>query len=140
MLNVEQELLELLLLQEHVEYKAAVGVVQYKDRWLLGLAKDTGDDRSGTWVCAGGHIKRGESPKKAAEREIFEETGVRVKAVGEPFTLPEKKGVAFVHCKVTGVPKLVNNCEFSALGFFRYRELKSLKLYRNVIKLIDKVK
>jgi len=35
----------------------------------------------GLWLNPGGHIEPGELPHQAAEREFFEETGVRVKAV-----------------------------------------------------------
>lgn len=121
------------------EYKSAVGIVQDRDKWLLGLSKNT-DDRNNKWVHPGGHIKRGESPKKAAEREVYEETGVRCKAVGEPFSMPGHKGVAFVHCKVTSSgQELDENHEFAALGFFKKKELKSLKLYKNAAQLINRV-
>lgn len=123
------------------DYTSAVAIIQDKDRWLLGLAVNTGDDRSGKWIHPGGHIRRGESPSAAAVREAREETGVRCKAVGEPFSMPGHKGVAFVHCKVTSSgQELDNNNEFSALGFFKARELRSLKLYKNARKLIERVK
>jgi len=35
----------------------------------------------GKWLNPGGHIEPGELPHQAAEREFFEETGVRVRAV-----------------------------------------------------------
>jgi ADP-ribose pyrophosphatase YjhB (NUDIX family) len=35
----------------------------------------------GLWLNPGGHIEPGELPHQAAEREFFEETGVRVRAV-----------------------------------------------------------
>lgn len=46
----------------------------------------------GIWLNPGGHIDEGELPHEAAEREFFEETGVKVKAV-DVFSLPgiEKK-------------------------------------------------
>ena len=34
---------------------------------------------SGMWVFPGGHVEKGESPAEAAVREVFEETGVRVR-------------------------------------------------------------
>lgn len=119
---------------------AAVAVVQCGDRFLLGLARKTGDDREGKWICPGGGIKKGEATKKAAERECWEETGIRCKAVGEPFTYPAKPGVAFVHCKARAGQDFDNNHEFSALGWFTRQEMKSLKLYHNVLKLVDRVK
>lgn len=123
------------------DYKSAVAIVQDKDRWLLGLAKNTGDSRNNKWCHPGGGIKRGESPEKAATREAREETGVRCRAVGEAFSTPKHKGVAFVHCKVSShAPDLNNNHEFAALGFFTLREMRSLKLYHNVKSLIERVK
>lgn len=35
----------------------------------------------GFWLAPGGHLEAGELPHQAAEREVFEETGVKVKAV-----------------------------------------------------------
>lgn len=123
------------------KYVSAVAIIQDRDKWLLGLAKNSGDDREGKWVHSGGHIKRGETPEEAAVREAFEETGIRVKAVGKAFDMPGHKNVAFVHCKVTSSKqKFKNNHEFSVLGFFKFTELKSLKLFKNTKELIQKVK
>lgn len=120
------------------DFKAAVGIVQCGDRWLLGLSTAK-DDRANRWVFPGGGVKSGESAKKAAVREVWEETGIRCKAVGEPFRLVGKKDVAFVHCKATRGQKFDNNHEFTAIGWFTRREMKSLKLYHNVQKLLDRV-
>lgn len=119
------------------DYKAAVGIVQYKDRWLLGLSTAT-DDRKNKWAFPGGHLKPKETPEQGAVREVREETGVICKAVGDAFSIPARKGVAFVHCKATN-PDLDNNHEFAALGWFDVYEMRSLKLYSNVRSLIDRV-
>lgn len=42
------------------------------------------------WLCPGGHIEESELPHRAAEREFWEETGVRVKA--KPFGLMTSAG------------------------------------------------
>jgi len=121
------------------KYRAAVGIVQYKDTWLLGLARSK-DDRNGKWVFPGGHTKSNESPERAAEREVYEETGIKCKAYGKAFTFGNKKDVAFVHCKSQKQDKLSPNSEFSALGFFKKSEIKNLKqLYYNVKELIERV-
>lgn len=135
------QVLEIILQEEFEgEFTSAVGIVQDRDRWLLGLAKGTGDSRSGKWCHPGGHIKRGESPKKAAEREVYEEIGIRCRAVGEPFRDPKHKNVAFVHCRVTTSGQKIDiNHEFSAAGWFRHKDMKTIKLYYNVRKLIDRV-
>ncbi len=121
------------------EFKSAVAVVQKGlNKWLLGLSTAT-DDRKNTWCFPGGHIHRGEAPEKAAARECREETGVRVKSVGDAFRYGNKREVAFVHCKVRGNVNLKNNGEFVALGFFTVREMRGLKLYKNVKDLIKRV-
>lgn len=121
------------------EFRAAVGIVQCGDKFLLGLAKNCGDDREGKWVFPGGGIKRGEDVKKAAVREVWEETGVKCKAIADPIRTLGKKDVAFVHCKASRGQKLNNNHEFTALGWFTKREMRSLRLYHNVTKLIERV-
>lgn len=42
----------------------------------------------GAWLSPGGHIDPGELPHEAAEREFFEETGIKVKSVG---TVPDQR-------------------------------------------------
>jgi 8-oxo-dGTP pyrophosphatase MutT (NUDIX family) len=126
--------------QTKQQYRAAVAIAQYKDKWLLGLST-ADDDRNNKWCFPGGGVKRGEDAVAAAVRECWEETGIKCKAVGEPFCLPTKPDVCFVHCKITnGSQKFDNNNEFSGLGLFDKHEMRALKLYPNVLKLIDRVK
>lgn len=132
-----------LVLCENVDpkYKSAVAVVKYNDMWLLGLAKNNGE-RGGKWCHPGGQIKRGEKPEKAAERECYEETGIRCAAIGKPFGLSRYDGIAFVPCRVSGSSSKISvNGEFSAAGFFTMAEIRNLKpLYKNVIDVIEKAK
>lgn len=121
------------------EWRAAVGIVQCGDKFLLGLAKNSGDDRENKWVFPGGGVKRGESAEKAAVREVWEETGIKCKAIGKAFRMHDKKDVAFVHCKASRNQDFDENKEFATLGWFTRREMKSLKLYYNVNKLLDRV-
>jgi 8-oxo-dGTP diphosphatase len=138
--NFEHRLNTVLIEEYDSDYFAAVGIVQCRDRFLLGLARNTNDDRSGHWVFPGGGIKGKESPEDGAVREVWEETGVRCSAAGKAFRLPNKKGVAFVHCKARPGQKFDNNHEFSAVGWFTSQEMKALKLYHNVLKLLERVK
>lgn len=121
---------------EDDKFKAAVAVVKDGSKWLLGLAKSSGD-RDHTWCFPGGRIRQGEEITRAACRECFEETGIRCEAIGEPFT-DGKKGVAFVKCRKTS-GYLKPNSEFVSVGFFTVDQMKGLKLYKNVERLINKV-
>lgn len=48
--------------------------------------------RIGAWLPPGGHIDGGELPHEAAEREVFEETGIEVEVISEvlPASTDEK--------------------------------------------------
>lgn len=121
------------------DYTSAVGIVQYRDKWLLGLSTAK-DDRSHKWCFPGGRLKNNECPLKGAEREVKEETGIICYAKGEPFKVRDKKGVAFCHCKVKSInQKLKPNSEFIALGWFKVSDMKGLKLHANVKYLIERV-
>lgn len=134
--------MKLTILAEDRKYRAAVAIVKCRDKWLLGLAKDTGDSRTGNWCFPGGHIKSGELPKTAAVREAKEETGVRCSATNHAIIHESgKPDVAFVVCNTTSsTQKLTPNHEFVIVGFFTPKEMKGLKLFDNVKRLIDKAK
>ena len=134
--------MELRLLTEAMgEFTAAVGIVRCHNKWLLGLAK-TEDDRNLRWVFPGGGIKSGETPEKAAVRETREETGVKCRAVSGVIKDKRKPHVAFVACSTnsTSFDTLDPNHEFASLGFFTTKEMKGLKLYNNVLDLIERAK
>lgn len=129
------------LLTEGIEYTAAVGIVKCRDKWLLGLSKAS-DDRCLMWCFPGGGIKPGETPERAAVREVREESGVKCKAKTGVIKDNRKKHVAFVLCTAdsTSQNKIKPNSEFAALAFFTVKEMKGLKLYNNVLDLINRVK
>lgn len=128
------------ILLEATEYKSAVAVVYYRDKWLLGLAQNTYDDRSGKWCNVGGGMKSGETPEKAAVRECFEEAGIRVKAVQKLPDERDKPGVAFILCRAQNYDqtKLKPNHEFAAMGWFNSKDMRGIKLYNNIKRLISK--
>ena len=45
--------------------------------------------KNGRWTQPGGHIEGNETPEEAALREVYEETGLRVKLLGERFPREE---------------------------------------------------
>jgi ADP-ribose pyrophosphatase YjhB (NUDIX family) len=54
----------------------AGGFLVHQDKILLVKHK-----KLGIWLAPGGHLEHDEQPYQAAEREVFEETGVKVEAV-----------------------------------------------------------
>ena len=61
--------------------RIAVAVVEHNDRFLVGI-RAPNDSLAGFHEFPGGKIEAGESPEQAAVRECWEETEVRVMAVG----------------------------------------------------------
>ena len=57
----------------------AVGAIVFKENKVL-LVRRGKAPAKGLWAIPGGSVKLGETLKDAAEREIIEETGIRVKA------------------------------------------------------------
>jgi 8-oxo-dGTP pyrophosphatase MutT (NUDIX family) len=64
----------------------AAGCLIHNDKVLLIKHK-----KLGFWLNPGGHVEEGELPHQAAEREFWEETGVKVKAAPFGFA-PEDTG------------------------------------------------
>ena len=66
---------------------AAGGIVLIDNKVLLVKNRQRKEYKeyydSGFWGFPKGHMEEGESPLKAAEREVFEETGFKVKSITE---------------------------------------------------------
>ncbi len=80
--------------------RVAVGAVTFKDcRVLLTLRKNP--PSAGVWAVPGGKVRLGETLQAAAEREIFEETGIVIRAGGPVFTFdvvePDETGRVRFH-------------------------------------------
>lgn len=50
------------------------------DKWLmLHRTKKQHDENAGKWIGVGGKLEKGESPENCLYREVFEETGLKIK-------------------------------------------------------------
>lgn len=75
--------------------RASIVDVRVGDAQLLLRRSFSDPSRPGEWDHPGGHIEPGESPEEAAVREVFEETGLRIRPDQLVFTrkLVRPKGV-----------------------------------------------
>jgi len=60
--------------------RVGIGVIVIKDGMFL-IQKRKGSHGTGTWSIPGGHLEFGESFAETAEREVLEETGVKIKNI-----------------------------------------------------------
>jgi ADP-ribose pyrophosphatase len=65
--------------------RVAVGAIVFKGNSVLLVRRANAPSRD-MWAIPGGNVKLGESLQQAAEREILEETGVRIHAGNPVFT------------------------------------------------------
>ncbi len=62
-------------------YSLSVGVIVFKETKVL-LVRHNYGSANGKYLNPGGYLRDGELPEDAAVREVFEETGVKIKPVG----------------------------------------------------------
>ena len=65
--------------------QVAVGAVVFKENAVL-LVRRNQSPAKGLWAIPGGSVELGESLQEAAEREIREETGIRIRAKDPCYT------------------------------------------------------
>jgi ADP-ribose pyrophosphatase YjhB (NUDIX family) len=80
----------------------ACGAVILEDQILMVRHVHDGRDY---WTLPGGGLEPDETPEQAAEREVLEETGVRVTAERYLFTSSSKSGRNSSHCFLMSRPE-----------------------------------
>ncbi len=105
------------------QLKVSAAALVEKDGALL-LVQRAFDPWKGCWYLPAGYVEQDEDPARAAERELFEETGLTAaagQAVGVYFFAddPRGNGILIVYrCRVNG-GELRLNGESEAAGFFQ---------------------
>ena len=130
-----------------------VGVLLLRDNNLL-LVKRKYHPDAGYWSIPGGHLELGERTIHAAEREGFEETGFKVKAVELAGLIDkimyDKNGRIEYHYvlinyfveQIEGDPNQAPIPDSDALEakFVPFEQLKSYKLTDSLIELLKRLK
>lgn len=99
------------------EMEYSVIMARYGDKWVFARHRSRG-----TWEIPGGHIEPGENPRKAAERELWEETGASsffLREIGSYGVIHEDSasyGVLFF-AQVKGFDELPTGFEIAELVF-----------------------
>ena len=101
------------------------------------------------WVQPGGHIEKNEVPEETALRETYEETGVRIKLIGERFPREEdyirplgiqknrgKDGGLHVDITYVGIPLsqdlVIEDEEIDRCEWFSYEELNDIDVFPDI--------
>ena len=130
-----------------------VGILLIRDNKLL-LVKRKYDPDAGYWSIPGGHLDLGERVEEAAEREAFEETGIKVKVSSLAGIINkimyDKKGKIEYHYvllnyfveQIEGDTNQPPKAQDDALEarFVPFEELKDYKLTLSLIELLKKLK
>lgn len=115
----------------HLLRRPVVGIVaaaRVEDGRLLLIRRTD----SGKWALPGGTLEWGEDLRSAITREVYEETGARVQALGEllgvyskPFRDPRFHAVTVVVGATVGAPDPsgINPVEIAEVGLFHQHEL-----------------
>ncbi len=125
-----------------------VGAVVFKEKRIL-LVKRKYNPGKGLWALPGGRVQWGESLRQAAEREVLEETAIRIEA-GEivfAFDLIDKSEndeINFHYVIVdldgrylSGEPQAADDA--LAANWFSPEEIKKMTLNPKTIELLEKV-
>ena len=127
------------------EFCASVFVVNPVDKKILLCHHQ----RFNRWVQPGGHIEDNELPEETALRETYEETGVRVKLLGErfpreddfirPFGIQRNRGKdGSLHVDITyvGVPldqdDVIEDDEIDRCAWFSLEELNDIEVFPDI--------
>ena len=101
------------------------------------------------WVQPGGHIEDNETPEETALRETYEETGVRIKLIGERFPREDdflrplgiqknrgKDGSLHVDITYVGIPlsqdNIIGDDEIDRFAWFNMEELNDLEVFQDI--------
>ncbi|MBT2442084.1 NUDIX domain-containing protein [Streptomyces sp. ISL-36] len=115
-----------------------VSAVVFDDRGrvLLGRRAD-----NGLWAVIGGIVEPGEQPAACAEREVYEETAVRVEVervvlvqtLRKPVVYPNGDQCQFLdisfRCRAVGGEARVNDEESTEVGWFDVDDLPEMKRF-----------
>lgn len=130
-----------------------VGTLLIRDKTLLIVKRKYNPD-AGYWSIPGGHIELGEKVIEAAEREGFEETGIKVKVsklagIIDKIMYDEQGKIEYHYVlinyfvdQVSGSPNQPPKADDDALlaRFVPFEELKNYKLTESLIELLKQLK
>ena len=62
----------------HRVRRGVIGILDRGQEYLM-IRRAEGVTKAGCWCFPGGHVERGETPRQAVGRELYEELGIQVR-------------------------------------------------------------
>lgn len=102
------------------------------------------------WVQPGGHIEKNETPEEAVSREVWEETGVKIRLLGERFpreqdfirplgiqknrTISGKIHIDIIYpaVPINEVDHIDSDNDVQKIGWFTRNELERIKVFPDI--------
>lgn len=121
--------------------QVAVGAVVFKDNRVL-LVQRKNEPASGQWAIPGGRVNYGETLKAAAEREVLEETGLRIEAGKTIFIFEYIKSFHYIIIDleaqfISGEPVAADDA--LDVRWVSSRELKQLHVTPSTLQLLKEI-
>jgi len=115
----------------NAKIEAVVAILQREGRLLLGKRSLDRQIAPGYWCPISGRVEPGESQANAVVREVWEEAGLRARALGKVAQCDTHDGSAILHWWLTelldAAPERLADAENSELRWFTPDELRSLE-------------
>ena len=114
----------------YTDPKVGVGALVTEDEKVL-LVRRRMEPERGKWSIPAGFLDQGEDPRQTAEREVLEETGLRVRVGNllDVFTNPPNQGGASIFILYSADllgGEMISGDDADAVGFFALNELPDL--------------
>ncbi len=111
------------------QVRVGIGAIVVKDRKVL-VGRRKGSHGKGRWAFPGGHLEFGESFEECTEREVAEETGLRIKNIrfgavtNDIFSRNKHYITIFMICDWRdGIPKVTEPDKSEEWGWFSWDKL-----------------
>ena len=126
--------------KEEKQKNAVAVIVNADDKILLLKRGKEAPWMPEKWGLVGGGVEKGESPQKAVEREILEETGLTIDKFTKTFSIQRNPGSieTVFACRFTGDPTEIelDTTENTNYGWYDLDEMQFLDIVPNLIEYI----
>ncbi len=110
----------------------ALAIIRHQERWLVGR-RGPGRPYAGYWEFPGGRVEPTENPREAAVREVREETGLDVVAIGDLGSVSSRRAeqelvLHLIACEKVGGAAAARPPAVEKIAWVTADELRALRM------------